>query len=329
MKESCIIFGGGGFIGSHILEKLLTLNQKVVGVDDFSTGDRSNLDAVRELVGEARWSNFSFHQGDIRDGALVTEICQGVDVVLHQAALASVPRSIDDPVSSTAVNVTGTVQILFAAHKAGVKRFVYASSSSVYGDEETLPKVEDRLGKTLSPYALSKYTDELYAELFSSVYGIECIGLRYFNVFGPRQNPNGPYAAVMPRWVEALEQGKSCEIYGDGETSRDFCFVANAVQANILAACVTEKEALNTAYNIAVGDRTTLTELFDLLAARIDKAMGRTESSKVVYKPFRTGDVRHSLADISKARRLLGYEPQVKISEGITKYVDWLTASKA
>jgi len=318
-----LVTGVAGFIGSNLLESLLELDQDVVGLDDFSTGHRKNLDEVRDLVGARRWARFRLAEGDVASPAVCREAMAGMNVVLHQAALGSVPRSIDEPLSSNAANVTGTLALLEAARRAGVRRFVYASSSSVYGDSPALPKVEDDLGRPLSPYAVSKIADELYAAVYGQLHGMETIGLRYFNVFGPRQDPEGAYAAVIPKWVAAMIRGDDVRINGTGETSRDFCHVRNVVQANLLAAAVAEPKALNRAYNVAAGRRTTLTELFVLLRERLSRRYPRIASLEPVHGPFRPGDVLHSLADIGRARSLLGYEPTVTIERGLDESLDW------
>lgn len=325
MKEPrrwCVT-GAAGFIGSHLVEKLLSLNQHVVGVDNFATGKRENLEKVLEL-NRGKERNFHFIEADIIDHKAMLEAFRGCAVVLHQAALGSVPRSIKDPFSTTQSNVEGFVNVLQAANESGVKRFVYASSSSVYGDSPTLPKVEHAIGKQLSPYALSKYTDELYADLFAREMHFKSIGLRYFNVFGPRQDPNGPYAAVIPRWISALQKGEACTIYGDGETSRDFCFVANAVQANILSGAATNEDALCKVYNVALGAQTSLKALYQSIVAALKK---QPQAAKLklpgqpLFAAFREGDVKHSLADISLAKELLGYAPEVEIGVGLEQTV--------
>jgi len=323
-----LVTGVAGFIGSHLLEKLLTLGQDVVGLDDFSTGRRRNLTDVRGIVGEAAWSRFTLIEGDIADADTAARAVEGADAVLHQAALGSVPRSIADPMRTHRSNIDGFLTMLIAARDASVGRFVYASSSSVYGDHPDLPKVEAQTGRPLSPYATTKVVDELYAEVFARTYGTPVIGLRYFNVFGPRQDPDGPYAAVIPRWIGELLAGTRPTIHGDGATTRDFCFVDNAVQANLLAATTVEPQALNQAYNVAVGERTSLNELFrrlrDGLAARTGKAgMAALEP---VYDDFRPGDVAHSLADIGKAERLLGYRPAFTLPEGLDATLDAVVA---
>lgn len=318
-----LVTGAAGFIGSHLVQALLELDQEVVGLDNLSTGFRENVEEVIRSVGEARASRFRFLLGDIRDPEVCAEACQGVDRVLHQAALGSVPRSIEDPVGSHESNVDGFLNVLVAARDAGVRRFVYASSSSVYGDEPTLPKVEGREGNLLSPYAATKRINEIYAQVFGQTYGMETIGLRYFNVFGPRQHPQGPYAAVIPRWILSLLQGEACRIYGDGETTRDFCYVDNAVQANLLAATVEEKEAIGKVYNVACADTTTLNELFAMLREEVAGIRPAARKVEPVYEDFRPGDIRRSLADVSLAGRLLGYEPTHRIGDGIGATVAW------
>jgi UDP-N-acetylglucosamine 4-epimerase len=326
--EIWLITGVAGFIGSNLLETLLRLNQKVVGLDNFATGHERNLSEVRGLVSEAQWKRFHFMEGDIRN----LEDCRramahpdGGDVkfVLHQAALGSVPRSVDDPITSNAANVTGFLNMLVSARDARVKRFVYAASSSTYGDHPDLPKVEDKIGRPLSPYAVTKFVNELYADVFARSYGFQSVGLRYFNVFGPRQDPNGAYAAVIPTWVSSLLSKKDVHINGDGETSRDFCYIENVIQANVLAAIVENSDAVNQVYNIAVGDRTTLNQLFEMIRRSLSKAYPDVVRSSPVYRDFRSGDVRHSLADISKAKRLLGYKPTIKINDGVEMAMPW------
>jgi UDP-N-acetylglucosamine 4-epimerase len=317
------VTGVAGFIGSNLLESLLALDQRVIGLDSFATGHRRNLDEVRAKVGEARWHNFTFVAGDIRSPADCRRACAGADYVLHQAALGSVPRSIEDPAASHAANVTGFLDMLVAARDAGAKRFVYASSSSVYGDEPTLPKREERIGAMLSPYAATKYANELYADVFARCYGTEAVGLRYFNVFGPRQDPNGAYAAVIPCWFAALARGETVYINGDGETSRDFCYIDNVVQANLLAATVPRDQAAGQVFNVAVGDRTTLNQLFALIAERVARERPERAGAKPVYRDFRAGDVRHSLADISKATHRLGYVPTHGVGRGLDLAAHW------
>lgn len=329
-----LITGVAGFIGSNLLEVLLGLNQKVVGLDNFSTGHLRNLDQVKTAVSSTQWSNFHFIKGDIRN----IEDCRNamkfpleameqsflpVEIVLHEAALGSVPRSIEDPVTTNSTNIDGFLNILVASRDALVKRFIYAASSSTYGDHPGLPKVEDKTGAPLSPYAVTKLVNELYANVFSKVYGMQCIGLRYFNVFGPRQDPNGAYAAVIPKWIAALINNSPIFINGDGETSRDFCFVENVIQANLLAALTHETDAINQVYNVAVGDRTTLNQLFNMLKEILLPKHPELSETKPHYQDFRAGDVRHSLADISKAKKLLGYDPTHRIYDGLCISMDW------
>ena len=318
-----LVTGTAGFIGSNILETLLQLDQRVVGLDNFSTGYEQNLDEVRAAVGADKWAQARFVEGDIRDLPTCQRLCSGVDFVLHQAALGSVPRSIADPIGTHESNVNGFVNILLAARDAKVKRFVYASSSSVYGDDPALPKVEQNVGQPLSPYAATKAINEVYAGVFARSFGLPCIGLRYFNVFGPRQDPDGAYAAVIPRWIAALLQCRPIEIYGDGETSRDFCFIENVVQANLLAATTDNPAALNEVFNIALGETTTLNELFRLIQNALRRADASLPEQKPIYKDFRPGDVRHSHADISKAQQLLGYAPRHRIQQGLELAMDW------
>ncbi|HUP19853.1 MAG TPA: SDR family oxidoreductase [Gemmatimonadota bacterium] len=317
-----LVTGAAGFIGSHLVERLLARGERVVGLDDFSTGRRSNLDAVRAAVGPDAWAGFSFHEGDVADPETARRACGGVDVILHQAAIGSVPRSIADPLASHRSNVTGTLALLEAARSEGVRRFVYASSSSVYGDDPGLPKVEARRGRPLSPYAVTKVATERYAEVYARVHGLEVVGLRYFNVFGPRQDPAGPYAAVIPRWIDALVRGAPAEIYGDGETSRDFCPVENAVDANLLAADVEDPASLGEAYNVACGRATTLNDLFGMIRERVARRVPSAVGAEPVYRDFRPGDVRHSLADISRSRERLGYAPARTVEEGLDSTVD-------
>jgi len=332
-----LITGVAGFIGSNLLEMLLRLDQRVVGLDNFSTGYQRNLDEVKSLVSPEQWARFLFLNGDIRN----IEDCKQamtfysksdsiedaarlgvpVDYVLHQAALGSVPRSINDPITTNATNVDGFLNMLVVAKDAGVKSFTYAASSSTYGDHPALPKVEDVIGKPLSPYAVTKYVNELYADVFSKAYGFKSIGLRYFNVFGQRQDPNGAYAAVIPKWTAAMIGNEEVFVNGDGETSRDFCFIDNAVQANLLAACANE-EAKNNIYNIAVGDRTTLNQLFEHIKSALARS-GVDSTSQIVYREFRAGDVRHSQADIGKATEILGYHPLFTVGDGILKAANW------
>jgi UDP-N-acetylglucosamine/UDP-N-acetylgalactosamine 4-epimerase len=321
--KTWLVTGAAGFIGSNLVETLLGLDQNVVGLDNFSTGHRRNLEGIQRALPASQWARFTMIEGDIRDAEQCRKVCRGADYVLHQAALGSVPRSLQHPIDSHASNVTGMVHMLTAAKEAKVRRYVFASSSSVYGDEPTLPKTEERIGRCLSPYALTKLVNELYADVFARCYGIETIGLRYFNVFGPRQDPDGPYAAVIPKWIAAMMSGQGITIFGDGQTSRDFCYVANVVQANILAATSGHPEALNRVFNVAVCARTSLNELFELLRQRLLPFLPHLESLKPTYRDFRSGDVRHSEASIDDARDLLGYQPQYTISQGLDAALAW------
>lgn len=321
-----LVTGVAGFIGSNLLEALLRLDQHVVGLDNFATGHQRNLNEVQSLVSDAQWGRFKFIRGDIRTLEDCQQACQGVDYVLHQAALGSVPRSVDDPITTNATNIDGFLNMLVAARDARVKRFIYAASSSTYGDHPDLPKVEDKIGRPLSPYAVTKFVNELYADVFARTYGTESIGLRYFNVFGPRQDPNGAYAAVIPKWIAAMIKGEPIYINGDGETSRDFCFVANAVQANLLAAFSTHPEAANQVYNVAVGDRTTLNELYRLIQTELGNHRHAIDVARPTYRDFRQGDVRHSLADVRKAQQRLGFEPTHTVSAGMRSAMAWYLA---
>jgi UDP-N-acetylglucosamine 4-epimerase len=318
-----LVTGVAGFIGSHLLETLLALGQQVVGLDNFATGHRRNLDEVRARVGEDAWSRFGFIEGDIIDLGTCRRACEVVEFVLHQAALGSVPRSLKDPLATHAANATGFVNMLVAARDAGVDRFVYAASSSTYGDHPALPKVEENIGRPLSPYAVTKYLNELYADVFARSYGLRSVGLRYFNVFGERQDPEGPYAAVIPLWVRSMLRGEACAINGDGETSRDFCYVANAVQANLRAALVADPAAVDQVYNVAVGGRTTLNELHARIGAALRGARPGITIAPPQYRDFRAGDVRHSQADIGKAQRLLGYAPTHDVAAGLAQSIGW------
>lgn len=324
-----LITGVAGFIGSNLLETLLGQGQRVVGLDNFATGHRHNLDKVQAAVSANQWARFTFIEGDIRELKDCQRACAGADYVLHQAALGSVPRSLEDPITTNAANISGFLNMLVAARDAGVKRFVYAASSSTYGDHPGLPKVEDQIGKPLSPYAVTKYVNELYADVFARAYGLQCIGLRYFNVFGPRQDPHGAYAAVIPKWVDAMIEDHPIHINGDGETSRDFCFVANAVQANLLAATTENPNAVNQVYNVAVGERTTLNQLFTLIKTELGHNGVSKTIPPAIHRDFRKGDVRHSLADISKASRLLGYAPTHTIQQGMEIAMKWYLVDMA
>ncbi|MEB2437943.1 SDR family oxidoreductase [Citrobacter braakii] len=319
--ETWLITGVAGFIGSNLLEALLKLNQKVIGLDNFATGHQANLDEVKESVTIEQWSAFTFVEGDIRNPETCVEVVKGVDNVLHQAALGSVPRSIKDPITTNNTNISGFINMLVAAKDANVKSFTYAASSSTYGDHPALPKIEENIGNPLSPYAVTKYVNELYAQVFARTYGFKSIGLRYFNVFGKRQDPNGAYAAVIPKWTAAMINAEPLFINGDGETSRDFCFIENVVQMNILAA-QSDATARDQVYNVAVGDRTTLNQLFDALKNTL-KNNNVIYEKKPVYQDFRAGDVRHSQANTDKAKRLLGYVPTHDILDGIRESMPW------
>lgn len=318
-----LVTGVAGFIGSNLLEALLTLNQTVIGLDNFSIGFQINIDEVLSNVSEEQRKKFIFIKGDIRDLDTCRECCEGVDIILHEAALGSVPRSINDPIATNQSNIDGFLNMLVAAKDARIKRFVYAASSSTYGDHPGLPKVEDRIGQPLSPYAVTKYVNELYANVFGRHYNLNCIGLRYFNVFGRRQNPNGAYAAVIPKWVGGLLKGETVYINGDGETSRDFCYIDNAVQANLLAGCVDNPAAIGQVYNVAFGERTTLNQLFALIRDRVSITDPRIAHVEPEYREFRSGDVRHTLADISKAANLLGYSPTHSVRAGLDEAAVW------
>jgi UDP-N-acetylglucosamine 4-epimerase len=323
-----LVTGAAGFIGSNLVEALLKLNQRVTGLDNFATGHQRNLDQVRDLVSAQQWTDFTFIEADIRQSGDCSRACEGVDYVLHQAALGSVSRSIENPIGTNDTNITGFLNMLVAARDAKVKRFVYAASSSTYGDHPTLPKVEHQIGNPLSPYAVTKYVNELYANVFGRTYGTESIGLRYFNVFGPRQDPNGAYAAVIPQWIAALIRNQELRINGDGETSRDFCFIDNVVQANLLAA-MAGKDAVNQVYNVALNDRTSLNQLHQMMCDLLRERFAHVAGHKPQYVDFRPGDVRHSQADISKAAALLGYEPTHRIREGLKQAMDWYISDLA
>lgn len=320
-SQTWLVTGCAGFIGSNILEYLLRNDQNVVGLDNFSTGFQHNLDEVRKLVGEEKWQRFSFIQGDMRDFKTCVQATSGVEIVIHQAALGSVPRSINDPITSHEVNVTGFVNMLKASVDNKVKRFVFASSSSVYGDHPDLPKHEDVIGNQLSPYAVTKYSTELYAKVFAKTYGLETLGLRYFNVFGARQDPNGAYAAVIPLWFKAALNNQAPLVNGDGETSRDFCYIDNVVQMNLLCGLTENPAALNQVYNVACGERTSLNQLFGYIKALVNP----NTDLEPIYREFRQGDVRHSLADITKAQTLVGYNPEFDILTGLQKSSEWYT----
>lgn len=325
--KTWLVTGVAGFVGCNLLERLLTLGQRVIGLDNFATGHRHNLEQIRAVVTPEQWARFSFIEGDIRNLEECRKACADVDYVLHQAALGSVPRSIKDPITSSQVNIDGFLNMLVAARDANVDRFVYAASSSTYGDHPALPKIEDRLGKPLSPYALTKLVNQQYADVFARTYGFRTIGLCYFNIFGAHQDPNGAYAAVVPKWTAAMIHNQPVWINGDGETTRDFCYIANAVQANLLAATVENDEATNQVYNVAVGDRTTLNDLFEAIRSTLEPHFQHLRDFKPQYRDFRVGDVRHSLADINKARTLLGYEPSHRIREGLVEAMDWYVSN--
>ena len=322
-----VVTGAAGFIGSNLVQCLLQLGQRVVGLDNFMTGKPANLKQVRATLSAEQWARFEFIEGDICDGAACQRICEGAEVILHQAALGSVPWSMEHPLRTHTSNVTGFLNMLTAAQASGVRRFVYASSSAVYGDAPGLPAREDCIGQPLSPYAASKWMNEIYAATFARSHGFPSIGLRYFNVFGPRQDPDGAYAAVIPTWIAALLRHEPVFINGNGETSRDFCFVDNVVQANLLAGSVSEHDAINQVYNIAVGERATLNELFATIKTELERRDLAAVSDRPEYREFRRGDVPHSLADISKARRLLGYEPQFPLQAGLARSLDWYLAN--
>lgn len=326
-QNTWLITGVAGFIGSNLLEKLLVLNQKVIGLDSFDTGYQKNIDEAihdaNEISGKNVGKNFKFIKGDIKSLNDCKQACHGVDFVLHQAALGSVPRSIEDPISTNEANINGFINMLVAGKDSKVKRFVYAASSSSYGDNVDLPKVESMIGNPLSPYAVTKLVNEHYASVFAKNYDFKTIGLRYFNIFGKRQDPNGAYAAVIPKWISSILNKQSIYINGDGETSRDFCYVDNAVQANILAAMTEKSEATDQVYNVALNNRTSLNELYRMIEDKLIKNVQGLEKKKPIYRDFRPGDVRHSQASIDKAKELLGYQPQFRIAEGLNEAIGW------
>ena len=326
-QSTWLVTGVAGFIGSNLLEKLLILDQKVVGLDNFDTGHQYNIDqAIQDAnstTGKDLSGNFKFVNGDIREIGDCKQACSGVDYVLHQAALGSVPRSIEDPINTNRANIDGFLNMLVASKDENVKRFVYAASSSTYGDHPDLPKVEDKIGNPLSPYAVTKVVNELYANVFAKTYGFKTIGLRYFNIFGKRQDPNGAYAAVIPKWVAAILNKEDVFINGDGETSRDFCYIDNTVQMNLLAATTDNGEATDQVYNVALNDRTSLNELYKMIEERLIQRIAGLEKKEPVYRDFRAGDVRHSQANIDKAQQLLNYQPKYMISEGMDEAMDW------
>ncbi len=326
--QTWLVTGVAGFIGSNLLENLLKLNQRVVGLDNFSTGHRDNLEAVKNLVSAAQWRKFRLLKGDIADAAVCQRACKGVRYVLHHAALGSVPASLAKPLACHRSNVTGFVNVLEAARQAKVKRVIYASSSAVYGDIARLPNIEELIGAPLSPYAASKTVNEVYAAAFGRAYEIDTIGLRYFNVYGPRQDPAGAYAAVIPAWISAMLQQRPIYINGDGKTTRDFCYVADVVQANLLAATTKNQRASNQVFNIALGRQTTLNQLVDAIRKVVRSLQQTSGEIKPIYREFRAGDVRHSVASISKARRLLGYAPKYSLQSGLTAAMQWYANSR-
>ena len=318
-----LVTGVAGFIGSNILKELLNLNQSVIGLDNFSTGHQNNLNDLKKNTHVDKWKNFSFLEGDITDFNICKRSVKDVDFVLHQAALGSVPRSIKDPLNTNKSNIEGFLNMIYASKESKVKRFLYAASSSTYGDHKALPKKENTIGNPLSPYAVTKRVNEMYADVFSKVYGLNPVGLRYFNVFGPSQDPKGAYAAVVPKWIDAMKKGKTIYINGDGKTSRDFCYIENAVQINLLAATTDNDEAINQVYNVAVNDRTSLNKLYNMIEDKLTQRIGRLIKKDPIYRDFRPGDVRHSQADVSKAKRLLEYEPEFNLSKGMQKVMPW------
>ena len=322
-QKTWLITGVAGFIGSNLAEALLKLKQKVISLDNFSTGHAYNLEHIKSSVSPEEWKNFTFVEGDITNFKTCQEVTKNIDIVLHQAALGSVPRSIDTPVISNHANVTGFLNMLTAAKDNGVKRFVYASSSSVYGDSQELPKVESRTGNLLSPYAVTKYVNELYMEVFQKCYGMEAIGLRYFNVFGKRQDPNGAYAAVIPKWIGQILEGADLFINGDGETSRDFTYIENVIQANILAGTTDNSEAFGEAFNTAIGGRETLNNLYDAIVKGLREKLPDLVINDAIYRNFRAGDIRHSNANIDKMKKILGYEPTHSLEEGLSESITW------
>jgi UDP-N-acetylglucosamine/UDP-N-acetylgalactosamine 4-epimerase len=330
-QRTWLVTGVAGFIGSNLLERLLILNQIVIGLDNFDTGYQYNINQAIQDANKATdkdlSSNFTFINGDIREIEDCKKACNGVDFVLHQAALGSVPRSIEDPINTNRANIDGFLNMLVASKDAKVKRFVYAASSSTYGDHPDLPKVEDKIGNPLSPYAVTKVVNELYAQVFAKTYGFKTIGLRYFNIFGKRQDPNGAYAAVIPKWVAAILNEEDVFINGDGETSRDFCYIDNTVQMNLLAATTDNNKATDQVYNVALNDRTSLNKLYQMIEERLIQRTEGLEKKKPVYRDFRAGDVRHSQANIDKAQKLLNYQPSHKIDQGLNEAMDWYLKS--
>lgn len=329
-QHTWLITGVAGFIGSNLLEALLKLNQKVVGFDNFDTGYQHN---INEAISDAAISlkstqaevskNFKFINGDIRILNDCINACKKIEYVLHHAAIGSVPRSIQDPIYTNKANIDGFLNMLVSANEAKVKMFVYAASSSTYGDSKELPKIEDRIGKPISPYAVTKLVNELYADVFNSVYGFNSIGLRYFNIFGKRQDPNGAYAAVIPQWINRILNNQSIYINGNGKNSRDFCYVENVIQINILSALSENKNSHNEVYNVAFNDRTSLNRLHDLINSELLKKLPNLDSNKPIYREPRAGDIMHSLADISKAEKMLNYKPEYNIEHGLNLTIDW------
>jgi UDP-N-acetylglucosamine/UDP-N-acetylgalactosamine 4-epimerase len=330
-QDTWLITGVAGFIGSNLLEKLLIFNQKVVGLDNFETGYQDNIKQAisdaNKISGKDTSVNFKFIDGDIRNLDTCFKACKNVDFILHQAALGSVPRSIEDPISTNKANVDGFLNMLFACYKSSVKRFIYASSSATYGDHPDLPKIEEKIGEVLSPYALTKYVNELYANVFAKSYGLKSIGLRYFNVFGKRQDPDGPYAAVIPKWISSMINNEDVFINGDGETSRDFCYIDNVVQINLLSAIVDNEHAYNQVYNVALNEKTSLNELYKMIEKRLFKKLSHLKKKKPIYRDFRVGDVKHSQANIDKAKLLLRYQPRFSLSSGMDEAMDWYIKS--
>jgi len=318
-----LVTGVAGFIGSNLLEELLKLNQKVIGLDNFATGHRYNLEQVKESVAKEQWENFTFVEGDMTNFSTCHSVTKDVDIVLHQAALGSVPRSIDNPIVTNHANITGFLNMLTATKDNGIKRFVYASSSSVYGDSDELPKVEEKTGNVLSPYAVTKVTNELYANVFHKCYGMETIGLRYFNVFGKRQDPNGAYAAVMPKWIAQMLGNEDVYINGDGKTSRDFTYIDNVVQMNIMSGMTTNQDAFGQAYNTAAGGRETLNNLFEAIKNGLESNVKNLSVPKPIYRDFRAGDIRHSNANIDKAKNIIDYNPTHTLEEGLVESIEW------
>lgn len=324
-----LVTGAAGFIGSHLVHALLKLDQRVVGLDNLSSGSRSNLMQVKAALSDSEWRNFRFLHGDIHALDMCRQACRGIDYVLHQAAVGGAARSVADPIFANQNNVSGFVNLLVAARGAGIARFVHAGSAAVYGDNASIPNVEEHAGRPLSPYAVTKLIDEMYADVFARCYGLPWIGLRYFNIFGPRQDPNGPYAAVIPAWIAAMIRNEVVHIFGDGESTRDFCYVDNVVRANLLAATIDDAAAVNQVYNIGMGCRTTLNELFETIRSLMEERFIHVRELKPVYRELRRGDIAHSQADISKAQRLLGYFPNWRLNPGLARTIDWYASRLA